>query len=265
MENETDNLVIDDSAFEVVRAEAAALAAKEVVARGTNYDSATSIALKVIKDLSKHPHIAQSLALLHPDHFVQANLTNLTKYTHATIRATTLAASESATNTKAKVSAEVTASAQQVKERMLRLTKYYFADHKKLGREIADIVMGSGHIDRARDLERLADIVTEHQATLSSDTVNYRSTDVADARKYALAIRQSVEDTVPGTWADNNRRAFTLLDRAYDEVCDAVEFVFRNSPEVLALFPPLRAGTRTRGSTWKPTEVEKGPEDPQPE
>jgi hypothetical protein len=96
------------------------------------------------------------------------------------------------TRTEAKVAPMLVAEADELLRRMRKLTEYHFDDDPELGPVLAELRLGSGHLDRANDLEEYADIYREKRAVLRADTRHFRATDEADARRVAAEIYQAL-------------------------------------------------------------------------
>lgn len=96
------------------------------------------------------------------------------------------------TRTDARVPAALVAEADELLRRMRRLTEYHFDDDAELGPVLAELRLGSGHLDRANDLEEYADIYREKREALRSDTRHFRATDEGDARRVAAEIYRAL-------------------------------------------------------------------------
>lgn len=148
-----------------------------------------------------------------------------------------------------------------VRKRMSELCEYVFREHERLQRELASIRIGTGYKDMAMDLARLARIYEAHLEDVARETINYRATDAADARRLSQTIlselsrNQAADEkqqlaTVTGIW--------TLLLRCYDEVQAAGYFIYRHeNPDSKFRSLYTRSGRRAR-----PAPEPVAPEEP---
>ena len=152
-----------------------------------------------------------------------------------------------ARSTDVQVSAALVHDASEAKDRMMRVADYYFGDDPELGAEVASIRSGSGYLDLASDLTRLATLFDAHPEVVAADTRWYRADDVAAARRYSAAIIGALAGDDGGEWDDLSARVFTLLRRAYDEVRATGRYLFRHErrqhdfPSIFAAARPLRS------------------------
>jgi hypothetical protein len=230
------------AAYEAVRAEAEALPADQVIARGVNLDDAVSRLLGVVAALGEDADLAARLAALPAAVFAPQHLERLPTLADALSYAHRRAKTEGATTSSAVVPFKTIEEATAARERMLSLSTYYLSSKQTVADELADIRSGKGHLDLAMDLDRLAALVQEHHGVLEKDPVHYRASDLVDGPKLAKEIRTAYYATTTNTWADNARRVFTLVDRSYGEVRAAAAFVFRHEPALADVFVALRPG-----------------------
>jgi len=150
----------------------------------------------------------------------------------------------------ARLSPALVTEASVVRKRMFDLCEYVFREHERLKREMASIRAGHGHKDTAMDLARLAKIYEDEPEAVARETVNYRATDAADARRLSQAILSELSQNpglderqqlaiVTGIW--------TLLLRCYTEVQAAGYFIYRHEdPESKFRSLYTRTGRRSR-------------------
>lgn len=140
------------------------------------------------------------------------------------------------------VTAPVAQQADAVKHRMLKVVEYAFGDDPRFSTEIATIRSGTGYQDTANDLQQLADLYETPDITrvIKHDPVNYRSTDVADARRLAGQIFTALGQDAPdaAAWTDRTQRAYTHLTDVYNEHVYAGDLLFFRTEDVAATYPP---------------------------
>jgi hypothetical protein len=143
----------------------------------------------------------------------------------------------------ARVSLDLLESGTEVRRRILSLVGYWLDDDPKVRPEIDAIRAGHGHVDLARDLNRLAALHRRHDATLRADPRHYRPDDAAVADHLAERIFNELGLAPAGgpDTADTLARAWTLLRRTYDEVAATGRWLLRHQPDADARFPSLYA------------------------
>jgi len=140
-----------------------------------------------------------------------------------------------------KVDATLVDTSMKLRARMLGLLEYTFQKDARMMTEVADIRRGTGFLDLASDLTRLAHHYHVHHARLSKDTVLFEADDEQLALRSANGILSTFKASDPNSAiTDLRNRAFTRLDDLYAALRSAMEFVFRNNPRELASFPVLR-------------------------
>jgi hypothetical protein len=110
----------------------------------------------------------------------------------------------------ARVDAEVDASTKALRETMLRVLAYHLGHDAGVSARLEGIRGGSGYLDRANDLEALAELYEAHAATLAVDTVYYRAADAARAREAAERLYRVVGVEAEGEAAAWTARAAKL-------------------------------------------------------
>lgn len=128
----------------------------------------------------------------------------------------------------------------EARSRALTVLEYYFAKNPLMMTELADIRGGTGVMDLARDLARLAGHYSVHKAVIARDTVNYSPDDEQKLRGLANQILEQLNKDRSNETADLRNRAWTRMVATYNALKSAADFVFRDSPTDLADFPPLR-------------------------
>jgi hypothetical protein len=145
----------------------------------------------------------------------------------------------------AQVPANVVTTATERKTRMLLVLEYFVGDDESAGPELASIRSGSGYLDLASDLTRLAALYAVHVKDIKGDKKRYHATDEADARADAATIIKHLGAPSKSAekWMSYQLRLWHLLRISYEEVAAAGSYLFRH--ETLASrFPSLFTATR---------------------
>lgn len=158
--------------------------------------------------------------------------------------------------TSAKLPKPLDAESSERRARMLECVSYHLHDTPRWGEEIADIRGGSGHIDRAQDLARLADIYDAEEEALRDDRKNYRPGDAEAARHNSEAIfLELAKAGFSRSDLDLEQRVWTLLASTYDDVAKTLAWIQRKDPRFVPI-PALRAHARRRAPSGPaPTPV----------
>ncbi|MEI7892063.1 MAG: hypothetical protein WCI05_03170 [Myxococcales bacterium] len=234
-----------------------ALGPKEVVRRTNDANLAATQILARAEELNK-PELLERLATLPPKEWDIGCVSRAMVGARAILALTAKRSTVNVQSTSARIDAALAEESSTVRKRMMRLCKYHFGDDPVLGPELADIATGSGYLDTAQDLIRLAAIYSKNQSIVSTDRKHYVATDEKDALRLAERIQEeydkahSVEQKLAG---DQVARAWTLLVRDYDQLRRAASFLFWGNDERLAEFgPPGSIGRRpsTRKATKTP-------------
>ena len=131
--------------------------------------------------------------------------------------------------------------ATDTKARMLKLIDYAFGDDSRFSARITAVHSGHGYEDMANDLQELADLYEEDviAPVITNDPINYRDTDVADARRLAGEIFKALGLTSDGEkWTGHVQRAYTHLTDVYTEHCYAGSLLFFRREDVSRTYPP---------------------------
>lgn len=211
-----------------------AMTASEYAALSVDVQDAAILAIGVARFVAQ-PEVRARFALLSPELFDITHLDDLPTLALAAYHGYVELQVVRAGGSQAKLSPDVETEATVKRKRMFELVEHVFREERRLAREIASIRSGTGHKDMALDLARLARIYEDNPEEVARDTVNYRATDAADARRLSQTIlselsrnvgadEQQQLATVTGIW--------TLLVRCYDEVMAAGHFIYRHeNPE----------------------------------
>ena len=234
-----------ESAYAALKTRAEGLSLDVVgTTRGVNLDDAASRILGVVAMLESEPAIVLRLQSLPATELDPRHLEELRPMALALSWAAQHVKSEQAVASNALVPSHVIEVGYAIRARMLELVSYHLRRIPSCWAEIEDIRYGSGHLDLASDLDRLAKLIVDHLPALQNDTLNYVATDVTEARANAVTIRTAYNSTATAKWTDRARRVFALLDDSYSEVRAAAQFILRHEPAAEERFVPLRqAGT----------------------
>lgn len=155
---------------------------------------------------------------------------------------------QSALASKAAIPAATVVEAQAVRKRMLLVLEYYFQDDAAIAAKLGVIRAGTGHQDLANDLQMLADLYQEPGIAdwIVRDVKHFRAEDAAQARTLATTIFNGL-GLSPADKAldDAAQRAWTLLDRVYERVRRAGQYLFVDDENVDVTYPSLISSVRS--------------------
>jgi hypothetical protein len=174
------------------------------------------------------------------------NVDDLLPVAQALWHATVELARASVGKTGARLPVELVQRAVELKQRLMKLAEYYLLDHPVAGPEILSIREGSGHIDLATDLSRLATLHEQYDAIVRRDTKHYRAGDAAAARSTSdeiFTLMGETSDDNHAHWTRIVQRLWTLLLDVYDEVSAAGTWLFRRE-NAQERFPSLYVAGR---------------------
>jgi hypothetical protein len=147
-----------------------------------------------------------------------------------------------------KIPESVVVEATALKHMMLKVLEYNLGHDANLNTELADIRQGTGYMDLASDLMRLATLYRAHAADLATDVRHYQADSAETAGRFAQAIHQVLgdgRDTSARYWSNYMPRAWSLLVTTYEEVAAAGRWLFRHENGE-ARFPSLYTIGRQR-------------------
>ncbi len=219
-------------------------------------------ALKVA-DLLDDADVKARFARLPREEFDPAHLSDLRDAAwavfHAKSQLDAIAAAESLP-----LAADALERALQLRERMLRVSKYWLEDDAEVAPKLNAIARKKGNADLMADLAKLAALYRAKHATLQADARHYSAADADEAEKLAAdAARKDAEHraTAESGARDLLARSFALLSAIYDEVRAAGLYLFRRS-NAAELFPALSSLPAARGRPKKASGAP--PSDPPP-
>jgi hypothetical protein len=230
----------------------------------TSVDGAAIVALRIGRGLTA-PAMRERFELLPKKLFAMADLDDLEPAALAAWYASTRLLSANAQGTEAKLPVSLVNEATARRARMLKVCDYNFEPDSVLGREIADIRIGTGYRDLAQDLMRLAKIYRDEKRRLENDKVHYRTEDVAGAEEAAHRILEELaaaRGTEQAQWSGRVQRAWTLLVKLYNEVTFTAQWLKRHEGGE-GEFPSLvTAGRAARRAKPEPEPAENEEQEP---
>lgn len=216
----------------------------------------------VLVDRARKDDRADFLAKLAPT-FIEANLIDKLETTClAGQYIVDNAATEGATEETYMVDAVLIEQATVVKKRMIKTIEYNLENVDSVRREVDDIKLGTGYLDLAKDLTRLANVYEGHGKALAQDKVNYRATDMAEARAQADEIRKQyrASKSKERDFDKLRPKAYAEISRLYNELREAAQFAYRKKPEISDEFEALRTAVGVANTKRVAKPEEKKPE-----
>lgn len=203
--------------------------------------AAAILALEISRTTLRDPAIAQRFDLLHAELLERDARARIEPAAWALWYATMQRQSAEASSTDAKLSASLIALATETRQRMIKVLEYVHGDDAKIAAELADIRRGSGHVDLASDLSKLADLYGRVGRQLKDEAgPQYRPADRRRAGELAGRIVAELGQSAgaeAATWRKEQAAAFALLLNAYEKVRRFGIALFEADGE--ALFPSL--------------------------
>jgi hypothetical protein len=226
----------------------------------TDINKAVVVAASVGR-MVKQPEMRAEFAALPATRFDVQHVDRLESAALATWHASLALRNATALTSGAKIPDTVVAEATDLKQTMMKVLDYYLGQSTDVYNILADIRGGTGYVDLASDLARLAELYQIHAPVLAVDTVRYKATDREDAGRLAQAIHQVLGDGQHSDaryWTDYLARAWSLLVITYDEVSATGRWLFRHE-DGETRFPSLYAIGRQRRSR-SPDQNDDSPE-----
>lgn len=220
------------------------------LARGrVDFEAAANIILSAVEFCSAPAQRAR-FESLPEDEFDPMHLVDARHAALAIRHCRAMASSADARETKALVPASVVDEVAALKRKALKVIGYW-VDDAEVQEDLADISSGTGYDDATEDLERIATLLEEHQATIQDKRFDTKAV-ITRARQLADTISGAARANSAAEWQQQLRRALTLALSSYAEVQAAATFLFRKEPlkaaRVVSVF------TRTRRSKKPATE-----------
>ncbi len=196
-----------------------------------NRQKAASHALALC-NLLKEPQVAEAFEALPERFFEHAQIERLHPLALALWHQGNLVNDQKALKSYAKLPAPLAKSATELRNNLFQLVTYHLSHEPEAKAVIASIKSGTGYIDLASDLSRLASLVKQFKEKLSRDPLYYTETCADEAQSYSQRILTLLNST------DNNKQAnvqlyqrlWDILFYYYSDICTAADFLFRRSP-----------------------------------
>jgi hypothetical protein len=249
----------DRAAFESIAARLAGIAAEDAALPNVDVAAAV-VALMPVARRAASEAMRPRFAMLPPSEFDIGAVDGLEPILRGARHAHSLHATATVTRPNVvRVPAEVASQATELKTRMLRVATYWFDDHPVHGAEVAAIRSGTGYLDLAQDLSRLARLFRNEAETVRSDRRHYRDGDAALAEALADRLFDALGLGAGGRSesAETLGRAWALLRSTYDEVAAAGRWLWRREGGD-DLFPTIHAAIRAHAPSSRP-KADAGP------
>ena len=229
------------TAFDKLHGKWATLTSADLVTLNVDLDLAATAGL-VLVDRARKPGRLELFDGLAPKYVEKDLVAHLELACEAAQHVVVESVKEEAVVTGVKVDAAIVDRGNVLRRRMLKCLAYNLEGNEPAEKEIADIRRGIGYLDQSRDLSRLSAMYKVHRAVIADDKKNYVETDQAEA----LVVSQQIRDQYRASQSTENLfvalrpKAFTEVQRLYNEVRDAAHFIFRAQEDVKAEFEALR-------------------------
>ncbi len=256
-------------ALAALRPRLSAIPPEEVATIRIDVSVATYAALAVARFVQS-PDVRSRFAELPKRAFDMTHADDLGRACFATLFSITEAQAEGALDTEAKLPAAIATEATELEKRMQTVCEYQLSDDPQIAPLLAILKPGTGYRDLLNDLKGYVWIYEKRPEAVKLDGKNYRSGDVKRAKEMIGIIGMAFSDAMsPKAWQayDTYLRAWTLLERSYDEVRSTGLWLFRKDPSRDQRFPSLYAVARPNvGRPRKQTgaALEPGVQSPQP-
>jgi hypothetical protein len=148
-----------------------------------------------------------------------------------------------------------------LRDRMVRVARYYLEDDAQLGPQLAALGKKKP-AELSAELRRLAAIFKEKHALLSTDKRHWKATDEAEALEVAGQIEAVLSETdaeAIAAWTLALSRAQALLVAEHEELRLALLWLLRKDPSAPERLPQLLAVPAPRGRPRKASGVPSEP------
>lgn len=247
------------AAFEKLRPRIEALPASAIQNTNTSVDAAAIFAYGVADELNQSA-MHKRFETLPATEFNIQNLHDLGPAALAAWHAATELLSANAQSTEAKLPVELASEAIDKRTQMLKVCDYHFEPDSPVGREVADIRIGTGYRDLAQDMSRLSKLYRANHAMLKADGVHYRAADAKKADELSARILKELSASRTNSqneWTELTARAWTLLNTLYIDVTATAAWM-RRAEGGATLYPSLVAAGRTARRSRAAGEGEGG-------
>ena len=141
----------------------------------------------------------------------------------------------------------------QLKERMIRVLRYYFETDADIVKALAPLGRRKTNAELPQDLAKLAKLYRERKGVIEADKMHYRAGDADEADAIAAQSTQANAARragIEGRGQELVSRTFTLLLQIYEEIRAAGLYLFRRE-NASELFPSLTSLPSPRGRPRK--------------
>lgn len=226
--------------------------------------AASFVVSKVVPRLRDRGFLAR-LHSLPEREFDHSVIDDLAPAAHAALWAQTALDSAEAQLPGARLPVALIDDATSLRARMLRLATYHLEELPSEKAELDDIRTGTGYLDLANDLRRLAVLYRRHQAVLQTDRRYYQPGDEKAAHDLSTRIESELAGRTAAAARDTAYRTWALLLDLYEEFAAAARFLGRkdgSAPD----FPTLyTVGRSSSHPSRKPAEPAPSPAPSKPE
>jgi hypothetical protein len=185
--------------------------------------------------VAKRQDVATRLGLLPDVIFGAGQVALVESLAHATLYADELVQKQSQPS-EDKVPDAILEEAEAVRATLYKLIDYHFGDDPAVTAELAEFRGRRGSFRVAATLARLAALARDRADTLSKDAKYWRDDLLADAERLARSVQSQIGAISEKDALELKRRAYGLLEAAFNDVRIAISFVMRHE---LALVEPL--------------------------
>lgn len=233
-------------ALAALRSRLDALPPEEVSTIRLDVSVAAYAALAVARYVQS-PDVRPRFAALPKDAFDIAHADELGQTCFAALSSITEAQAEGALDTEAQLPPAIAAEATELEKRMQTVCEYQLSDDPQIAPLLAILRPGTGYRDLLNDLKGYVWIYEKRPEAVKLDGKNYRPGDLKRANEMIGIIGLAFSDAMsPKAWQayDTYLRAWTLLERSYEEVRSTGLWLFRKDPSRDIRFPSLYAAAR---------------------
>ncbi len=189
--------------------------------------------------IAKRQDVATRLGLLPDVIFGAGQVVLMESLAHATLYADELVQKQSQASDD-KVPDAILEEAEAVRATLYKLIDYHFGDDPAVTAELAEFRGRRGSFRVAATLARLAALARDRADTLSKDAKYWRDDLLADADRLARAVQSQIGAISDKDALELKRRAYGLLEAAFNDVRVAISFVMRHELAVVEPLPVMK-------------------------
>lgn len=189
--------------------------------------------------VAKRDDVAARLQLLPEALFGAGQVALVESLAHATLYADELAQKQTELS-EDKVPDAILEEAEAVRATLYKLIDYHFGDDPLVTAELAEFRGRRGSFRVAATLARLAALARDRTDTLSKDAKYWRDGLLADAARLAHAVQSQIGAISDKDALELKRRAYGLLEAAFNEVRVAISFVMRHELDKVEPLPVMK-------------------------